>query len=546
MPRDNSYLETLEIDTFKAAILVLEELENAAGPKVRKGIVEESKSNPVLQEFFLKALGTDKYYVRFKEDVPSAENGYGTLESFKSFLIALDALTARRVTGNTAREKMTNFLAKCHPRVRKWYLRVLDHDLRIGVGRTTIEKIYGSGFWTGTKEGEFHYHGCCLAKDFEKVVTEKKPLEFPVTAEFKLDGERALLYIFPDEHELQVHTRGLLRKAEIEGVESLIDQCIAFAATLNELRGAPKNTPLFLDGEFLATDWNETSSVVSKTETFDEEDFLAKTRVILFDWAPVEDYMKKKYEMPWKDRKQLLMRAAGATRLYAKVRQATDNLYVLGHKVIPDAAALDAFHAWSLDGGFEGTMIKMMNAPHVFDRAHKYVLKLKPVKDETATIVGTVAGTKQHSAASPRDKSIIRDAMVTEFDGVEDDGYYFNAYVDDPEAAAEHLRTLVKDDRDRRISTHLDGAVSYRYSERLGAFVVDLNGEKVNVGGGFLFKAGQDERMEYWQRRAELVGVKVDIKLQGDKVSVAKARFNRFVRLRWDLTESSNSEEEST
>ena len=420
---------------------------------------------------------------------------------------------------------------------------VLDHDLRIGVGRTTVEKIYGSGFWTGAKEGEFHYHGCCLAKDFDKVISDEKPLEFPVAAEFKLDGERSLLYIYPDERELRVYTRGLLRKSEIEGVEPLIDQCIEFAATLNELCGAPQNTPLFLDGEFLATNWNETSSVVDSTTNFDQEEFLQETKVILFDWAPIEAYMNKKYEMPWKQRKQMLMRAAGATRLYAKVRKATDNLYVLGHKVITDAAALDAFHAWSLDGGFEGTMIKVMDAPHVFDRKHKFVLKLKPVKEETGTILGTVAGTKQHSTASPRDKEIICDAMISEFEGADDDGYYLSANVDDPEAAAEHLRTLIKDDRDRRISTHIEGAVSYRYSERLGAFVVDLNGEKVHVGGGFTFKAGSDQRMEYWQRREELVGVKVDIKLQGDKVSVAKARFNRFLRLRWDLTESSNSEE---
>jgi len=543
MSQDTSYLDTLELSTLKEAILVLENLENAAGPKVRRNMIEEHKANPVLQTFFLKALGTEKYYVRFTEDIPSAEGGYGTLDSFKKFLLALEALNTRRITGNDARDKVTAFLAKCHPRVRKWYLRVLDHDLRIGVGRTIIEKIYGSGFWTGAAEGEFHYHGCCLAKDFEKVVTDDKPLKFPVAVEFKLDGERSLVYVFPDKKEIQVYTRGLLRKSEIEGVVPLVDQFIEFAGKLNELRGAPVNTPLFLDGEFLATNWNETSSVVDSTTNFDQAAFLAETKVILFDWSPIEDYVKKTYDLPWKQRKQFLMRAAGATRVYEKVKQATDNIYVLGHRIVADMDELNAFHGWSLDGGFEGTMVKVLDAPHQFDRKHKFVLKLKPTKSETGTITGFVAGTKQHAAASPRDKEIIRDAMVDQFGGVEDDGYYFNAYVDNPEEAAEHLRTLVKDDRDRRISTHIDGVVSYRYSERLGAFVVDLNGEKVNVGGGFTFKAGQDQRMEYWQQQDKLLGVKVDIKLQGDKVSVAKARFNRFLRLRWDLTESPNSEE---
>jgi len=543
MERDLSYLDTLEVDTLKEAILVLEELEETSGPKARKQVIEKHKTNPVLQEFFLRALGTEKYYVRFKEEILSAAESYSPLDSYKKFLSALNALCERRVTGDEARERVTTFLSKCHPRLRKWYLRVLDHDLRIGVGRTSINKIYGTGFWFGVEEDEFHYHGCCLAKDYEKVVTEEKPLTYPVAVEFKLDGERALVYVFPDKREIQVYTRGLLRKTEVEGVEALVDQFIQVTAKLNELRGEPENTPLFLDGEFLATVWNDTSSVVGSTTNFDAEEFLADVKVLLFDWAPVEDYIKKKFDVPWKPRKQLLMRAAGAKGPYEKVMQAADNIYVLGHRIVHSEEELNAFHAWALDGDFEGTMIKVLDAPHVFHRRHKYVLKLKPTKEETGVIVGAVAGEKQNAAASPRDKEIIWNAMVDDFEGAENDGYYYHCYVDNPEEVAEHLRTLVKDDRDRRITTHIDGAVSYRYSARLGAFVVKLGEDEVNIGGGYKYKAGQDERMEFWQRREELVGVKIDVKLQGDKVKVAKARFNSFVRLRWDLTEQQNSEE---
>lgn len=537
-----SYLERLDLETLKEAILTLEGLEEVSGWKARKKIIEEHKSNPVLQEFFLRTSGTEKYHVRLKEDIPTAEDAYSLVDSFKKFMLALDALRDRKVTGKEAKSRVIAFLSKCHPRLRKWYLRVLDHDLRIGVSRKSIVKVYGSGFWEGVEEDDFHFHGCCLAKDIETVITEESPLSFPVAVEFKLDGERALIFVFPEQRELKIYTRGLLRKAEIEGVDSLIDQFIAVAAKVNELRGEPTNTPLFLDGEFLATNWNDTSSVVGSTTNFNEEEFLAETKVLLFDWCPVEDYIKKEYLVPWKQRKQLLMRAAGATRIYEKVRQITDNVFVLGHRIVSNDEELEAFHQWSLDGGFEGTMVKILDAPHVFNREHKYVLKLKPTKDKTGTIKGWVAGNKQHAAASLGDKEIIWTAMVEKLGGADNDGYYFTSYVDAPEEAAEYLRTLVKDDRDRRITTHIEGAVSYRHSERLGAFIVDLDGEEVNVGGGFKYKAGQDERMDFWQRREDLIGVKIDVKLQGDKVSVAKARFNRFVRLRWDLTESQTEE----
>ena len=543
MEREDNYLENLDAGTLKDAILVLETVESTSGRKAKETIIQESKTNPVLQEFFLRSLGTDVYHVRFKEDIPSSDKNYGPVESYTRFLAALKALSERRVTGNEAKDKVSAFLSKCHPRLRKWYLRVLDHDLRLGMGRSSIEKIFGTGFWSGTKEGEFHYHDCCKAKDYAKVYPGEKQIEFPVAVEFKLDGERSLNYLFPDVPEVQIYTRGKLRKSEIERVQPLLAQYLELCGKINELRGAPVNSPLFLDGEFLATVWNDTSSVVSKTENFDEAEFLSTTRVVLFDWAPVEDYINKKFELPWKQRKQLLMRAAGAVRRYDKVMQATDNIYVLGHRIVHNMEELMEFHQWSLDGNFEGTMIKVLDAPHVFNRNHKYVLKLKPEKSVTGIITGAVAGTKQHAAAPERYVSKIRQAMTADYySDVEDDGYSLHATTDDPEAAADHLRTLVKDDRDRRITTHLDGKVSYRYSERLGAFVVDLDGEKIHVGGGFKYKAGQDERMDYWQRREELVGVPIDIKLQDDKVSVAKARFNRFMRLRWDLVESQHTD----
>jgi hypothetical protein len=540
MARDYSYLDNLDASTLKEAILVLEALESSNGSKEREKIAHESKANPVLQEFFLRSLGTEKYYVRLSDDVLSSATTYASVESFKRFMKVLDILSSRRVTGNEAREKTITFLSKCHPRLRKWYMRTLDHDLRIGMGRRSVEKVFGTGFWSGAEEGEFHYHDCCKAKSYFDYYSAERPIEFPVAMEIKLDGERSLNYIFPDVPEVQIYTRGKLRKREIEGVRPLLDQYLEVCAKLNELRGAPSNTPLFLDGEFLATDWNETSSVVSKTENFSESDFLAKTKIVLFDWAPVEDYVNKKFDLPWKQRKQLLMRAAGAQRRYIKVKQATDNIYVLGYQLVRNNDELLTFFNWATDGGFEGAMVKVLDAPHVFHRRHKYVMKLKSEKEATGIITGYVAGDKQNAAAPEQQLTRVRKSMQKAAQTVEDDGFYVHAFVDDPEALAAKLRELVNDERDRRISTHVNGAVSYRHSERLGAFVVDLDGEEVHVGGGFKYKAGQDERMDYWQRRDELIGVPIDIKLQDDSTSVAKARFNRFLRLRWDLVESQN------
>jgi len=469
------------------------------------------------------------------------------------FLKALDALNKRRIKGKDAKEKVSAFFAACHPRLRKWYMRVLEHELRLGVSRKTVENVFGTEFWTGAEKGAFHYHGCNLAKKFESVYPPGKEPEWPMAAEFKLDGERSLPFIFRRNNvpELRVYTRGKLRKTEIEGVAPLVAQFAEFSATLAELAGLPSNSDMFLDGEFLATSWNDTSSVVSKTKNFDEAAFLSQVKVILFDWAPVSAYVEKQYDLPWKKRKELLMRAAGAKRPFEKVKKCSDNLYVLGHRLVYNMEELSAFHERSLDGGFEGTMLKVVNAPHVFDRKHKYVLKLKPEDDATGVIVECHSGEGMHDVAATHDKNKVKSIVAAWLEDnrcetVHDDGSYFHVKCFTAETAEElisSVKEVVQDNTDHRLSRHMDDlTVSYRYGPRLGYFVVDWEGERIHVGGGIRYKAGGDDRMDYWQRRDELVGKKLDFKVQKDSVSVAKARFNKFVRIREDLSTAEDTE----
>lgn len=69
-----------------------------------------------------------------------------------------------------------------------------------------------------------------------------------------------------------------------------------------------------------------------------------------------------------------------------------------------------------------------------------------------------------------------------------------------------------------------------RHVGRLGAFKVILpNGQYTNVGGGF----SDEKRDEYWKIRKELVGCKIEFKVQKEpNHKVAVARFPVFVRLR--------------
>jgi DNA ligase-1 len=67
-----------------------------------------------------------------------------------------------------------------------------------------------------------------------------------------------------------------------------------------------------------------------------------------------------------------------------------------------------------------------------------------------------------------------------------------------------------------------------RNAGRLGAFVIEIGGEQVNVGGGFTDK----QRDEFWRKRKSLRGCWIEFEYQKDPVALR--RFPVFVRMRPD------------
>jgi ATP-dependent DNA ligase len=531
-------LKTVDVDTLKLALEALERLEATEGRKAKEEILAGARDNLVFQFFLKAAMCGDVYFITLEKDIKSANERLSHLEAFHTFSRMLIALRDRKVTGNAAIEKSRKFLSRCHPRLRTWMVRTLHRDLRCGIGRRTVEKTFGKEFWVdpeSLKRG-WYYHGSLAAKSYGKVYEKKSP-EFPLAAEVKLDGERACeFYIGKDDH-TYVLSRGNKRKTEIEGVAAYQKQLRDFSQNLARVSGLDPS--FYLDGEFLSSDWNQTASVVSRRVNFSEQNFLEKVRVILWDWAPVPDYMAGKFSLPWQKRKALLLQAAGLTRPTHKPTRVSQNVYVLGHHIVRNMDQLEELYTWSLDAGFEGLMLKQLDGPHVFHRRHTYVVKMKAEADVTGTVVEVLPGDGQNDVAPVLTISDVEDYLRS-CGNVEDDGYYIHCAIKnekDREKVVDGLKEIVHDGVERRISTHIPGYVSYRYSERTGKLVVEHKGQRFHVGSGIPHKAGNDLRMEFWQRRDELIGMKVDFRIQkATGTENILMRNNRFLRLRRDLS----------
>jgi DNA ligase-1 len=528
-------MTTLQTSFLKEAFDVLAELEQLQGRTVKEKLIKQHKDNLELQAIVKMALGQDRYFVTPPQDCV----GSGRLsldESWQKFLALAQRLCARDITGNAAYDAVEALLTACPADAAKWFTRILNHDLRVGIGTDVSKSIWGPYFLLGDKAvtENWTFNGCALAKTWEDVYP-KGEAKFPLGVERKLDGERALLFIWPTTGELIVTTRNAKRRDAIESVPEFKRQLVEFARSLNGSCGADLDRPVLLDGEFMAQNWNQTSSLIRRTKNFNAKEFLDNICVRLFDWSPVKDYLAGVFSMPWVERKaRLILAARGVTQWQPIVF--SPNIQVLGHVIVHNQDELQAAYEMCIDAGDEGIVAKVMDAPELFKRTANNI-KLKPSDTLTVTITGAVAGQGKHAAALA--KFIVAVAMVLDQYGKpQDDGVYLRwtfGSAESAEAAAQQLRKVVADDADRRIEV-LGNVIELRHGERLGYFTaLTAEGDEIHVGGGYKHKAGGDQRMEFWLNRAEMIGTKIDVKVQQDKEQVGIGRFNRFVRVRDDV-----------
>lgn len=523
---------------LQEAIEVLSLLEAAEGRLAKEALLQANQDNKALQAIVRMAIGPDRYFVRPDVNLV-ATSALSPTESWRAFRDLTEQLKNRKITGNEARKQVQRFLAQCRPILMKWYCRILNHDLRCGVDKSTVTAIWGPEFLLSDSAigAKWKYSGCSLAKKYEDVYKvmksgERKP-KFPQALEPKLDGERANLICFPRDGTIFVLTRSGRRREKIEQVQEYVDQVLDFCRALNN--GTNPDRPLYLDGEFLAKKWNDTSSIIRRTKNFNQEKFLVEVRTMLWDWAPLDQYMAGKFDMKWLRRKSQMLHAAGATRPTIKPTRCSHNVWVLGHSMVYDEEQLMVEYNQYFDAGHEGAMMKNPEASHVFKRTVDLV-KMKPEDEITGRIIEVQSGDKSNAAVSDTRAAQVLN-LLRQHGEVEDTAPYWHVETTAPKRVIAEIKELISGDNERRISTHREGYVSFRAGERLGQFVVELDdGRTLAVGGGFTFKAGSDQRTEFWRKRDELTGMKLDFRQQKGNTADAVSRFPRFVRLREDLS----------
>ena len=290
-------------------------------------------------------------------------NGQGL--AWSNFKMLAEQLQNRELTGHAARDAIELCMqAATTEQWNDWYRRILIKDLRCGVSEKTVNKVV---------PGTVPVFTCALAHDsanHEKKMTGKKQIEI------KLDGVRVITTIRGNKVEMfsrngkQFHNFGHII-AELEAV----------------LKDYPAPYPLVLDGEVMSANFQDLMKQVHRKDGKQSTDAVLH----LFDMAPLGNFLNGKYDKPQHERSEMV------------------KYWVEEHKdVLEHVSALDwetvdldseegqqrftELNKAAVDGGYEGVMIKDVDAPYECKRTHAW-LKAKPFIEVTLEVKKIEEGT---------------------------------------------------------------------------------------------------------------------------------------------------------
>jgi len=340
------------------AIEVLEYLESNNSRLFKEAVLREHADNDVLRRIFIlaedpwKNWGVAKYDRMAPLEIVGHEDEY-----FNNFMDLLDELNDRKLTGNKARAAVEGAIAAFDALGQKWADRLLLRNLRCGVSATTVNKI-----WPGSVVP----FAVALA---ESLTTEgvngdfriTDPIKYPVRVEAKLDGLRCIA-------------------VKHNGEVSMFTRSGTPLDTLPRIKAAIESIPLdnfVLDGEAMADSWEDSASVMMSSKTKkDDSNILYHA----FDLVWFTDWQAQSTSLTYAERLAILepvIHTCGKESPFRLVKS----------KTCSNETELRAFYSECLDDGYEGVMLKDIEAAYKWKRSAA-ILKMKPVATEEGVAIG--------------------------------------------------------------------------------------------------------------------------------------------------------------
>jgi len=342
--------------------------------RLNKEAIIEAIAQEGCDEFFEGCrLALDPMITFGLKQIPEKNDEDGPGLPWDSFTLALTGFVTRNVTGNTARD-MIQAMMKSATKAEwnGWYRRILIKDLRCGVSEKTINKVVEKKY----ADYSIPVFGCQLAHDsanHENKVSGKKLIEV------KLDGVRVITIVRADGR-VDMFSRNGKELANFPHIAEQISNVI-------KQKGSSKSMDVVLDGEIMSSSFQDLMKQVHRKDNVKAGDAVLH----LFDVLPLEDFEKGIYNKDQETRSEMVKFWVATNKdLLPNVTALENELVDLDTE--EGQKRFKEINAQAIAGGYEGIMIKDIDAPYECKRSVAW-LKLKPFIEVSLTVVTTEEGT---------------------------------------------------------------------------------------------------------------------------------------------------------
>lgn len=341
---------------------IISELEADNSRLAKEAIIQDNVDNVELFEGFRMAL--DNLYTFGVKKVPSHGGPDGQGLPWVAFKELAHLLYTRQLTGHDARDAIELALSTAtQAEWNNWYRRILIKDLRCGVSEKTINKV---------KKNAVPMFECMLAHDganHEKKITGKKLLE-P-----KLDGVRVLTVINAENQTVTQFTRNGKVLENFDHITRAIEENIDLF-----------DRSVVLDGEMVSSSFQALMKQVHRKENVQSQD----ARLMLFDILPLSEFQSGKSIMGQRRRTNLLRSMKSVFDKVGSI-DIIDQIEVDLDTYVGELEFKE-FNKTAVEQGFEGIMIKDVDAKYECKRSHNW-LKMKPFIEVSLEVVNVEEGT---------------------------------------------------------------------------------------------------------------------------------------------------------
>jgi DNA ligase-1 len=359
-------------------ILAMDNTMKNAPQEIIKSLKADGSSNKkieILKEVFkdetnneafisLCKLALDTYITFGVKNVPKGKDNGKKVLPLEDFVDVLDKLETRQLTGNNAKEAISNLVDKASK--DEWdnfYSLILQKDLKCGVSVKTWNKA-------APKKHQVSVFSCQLAHDganHEKKIVGKKLLEV------KLDGVRVITVVKKN-GSVNMYSRNGKELSNFSKIGS------AFAKIAKDL----KEDTVF-DGEVMSSSFQDLMKQVHRKEDVQTDDAV----LYLFDTLPLSDFIKGKCTLTQTQR---------SSNVATYVKAINDTCIRFVSQVMVDLddpkghAEFKRINQEAIQGGYEGIMVKNPEAIYECKRSTSW-LKIKPFIEVSLEVKDLEEGT---------------------------------------------------------------------------------------------------------------------------------------------------------